>query len=316
MRMMFSLSRYTKSQLCRAMLCAALAGTTGFALPTSAAASDAPSETAKERAEFDCLHWHTDYGQAVSAAKAGSRMLFIFFHATGDDANRDAFEQRVLADPDIQRQLADYELLRLPLDAQIVVDGKRVRLLHHPAFEHMHRRQGVAVMDLANEGAAYYHHVVSAFPFKPGTYYPKRKVDAILGLPPGTITQRTLIYAVRTHPDAPQSTAGAINPVLVKAAEKHSIHQASIRLQGHHNWDARFQQLGAQLPSEVLPVEVAAESWPGETLVEAAEECVDCWRQSSGHWRAVRGRHPWFGYDMKRGSNGIWYATGIFGKRR
>jgi hypothetical protein len=60
--------------------------------------------------------------------------------------------------------------------------------------------------------------------------------------------------------------------------------------------------------------EVCAESWPGENLVEAAVECVRCWRLSQGHWSAVRAAHRLFGYDMKRGSNGIWYATGIFGR--
>ena len=61
--------------------------------------------------------------------------------------------------------------------------------------------------------------------------------------------------------------------------------------------------------------EVVAESWPNESLVEACVDCVDSWRQSPGHWRAVRSRHPLFGYDIKRGRNGIWYATGIFGRR-
>ena len=70
------------------------------------------------------------------------------------------------------------------------------------------------------------------------------------------------------------------------------------------------------LPGNVLAQEVVAESWPNETLVEACVECVDSWRQSPGHWSAVRSRHPLFGYDIKRGRNGIWYATGIFGLRR
>jgi hypothetical protein len=59
---------------------------------------------------------------------------------------------------------------------------------------------------------------------------------------------------------------------------------------------------------------VCAESWPGENLVEAAIECVRCWRLSSGHWEAVRTQHTVYGYDMKRGSNDVWYATGIFGR--
>jgi hypothetical protein len=39
---------------------------------------------------------------------------------------------------------------------------------------------------------------------------------------------------------------------------------------------------------------------------------VASWRQSSGHWRAVSGHHAAYGYDIRRGGNGIWYATGIF----
>ena len=35
----------------------------------------------------------------------------------------------------------------------------------------------------------------------------------------------------------------------------------------------------------------------------------------SGHWDAVSSPHLLFGYDMKRGVNGIWYAAGIFAGR-
>jgi hypothetical protein len=59
---------------------------------------------------------------------------------------------------------------------------------------------------------------------------------------------------------------------------------------------------------------VVAESWPGQELVEACVDCVHSWRQSSGHWSAVQGRQRAFGYDIRRGFNGIWYATGIFGR--
>ena len=60
--------------------------------------------------------------------------------------------------------------------------------------------------------------------------------------------------------------------------------------------------------------EECAESWPGQGLLESAIECVRCWRLSSGHWAAVRAEHRCYGYDIKRGNNGIWYATGIFGR--
>ena len=55
-----------------------------------------------------------------------------------------------------------------------------------------------------------------------------------------------------------------------------------------------------------------AESWPDEGLIDACIDCVASWRQSPGHWGAVRQRHRLFGYDIRRGRNGIWYATGLF----
>jgi len=129
-----------------------------------------------------------------------------------------------------------------------------------------------------------------------------------------TPTQQALIDAVRAHPDAPASTNGKFDPMLAKEAERHSLHQARIQTQGHHNWNRRFRRINAQLPAGLTACEVCAESWPGQTLEEAAAECVNSWRQSPGHWRAVSGECPLYGYDMKRGRNGVWYATGIFGQ--
>ncbi|MCE9555471.1 MAG: hypothetical protein K8T91_19155, partial [Planctomycetes bacterium] len=128
--------------------------------------------------------------------------------------------------------------------------------------------------------------------------------------------QRTLIYAVRMHPEHPASADGKVNVTLTSFAEEHSQYMAAVQVQGHQDWENRFHQLEARIPGDLTPSEVAAESWPGQSLVDAAEECVHSWRQSSGHWDAVRHRHPIFGFDMKLGRNGIWYATGIFGRRQ
>ncbi len=69
------------------------------------------------------------------------------------------------------------------------------------------------------------------------------------------------------------------------------------------------------IAGRAAPREVCAESWGGQHLVEAAIECVRCWRLSSGHWSAVCARSRFFGYDMKLGANGVWYATGIVDAR-
>jgi len=82
-------------------------------------------------------------------------------------------------------------------------------------------------------------------------------------------------------------------------------------VQGHHRWDGRFQRIRQFLGGLFAPVEVVAESWPGQTMIDSCVDCVASWRQSPGHWQAVCGRHAYYGYDIKRGRNGIWYGTGI-----
>ena len=99
----------------------------------------------------------------------------------------------------------------------------------------------------------------------------------------------------------------------MEACHSHCAHQADIGLQGHHRWESRFHEIWEKIDGGEAPVEVCAESWPDYDLLTAAIDCVNSWRQSSGHWNAVRGTHPNYGYDIQLGSNGIWYATGILG---
>ena len=180
--------------------------------------------------------------------------------------------------------------------AEIRVEEGQIALLEHAAFAEMLGRPGAAILDFAHREAPYYGHVVSTFPLLEGRPYTPQQLAVILDLPPGTRTQRSLIYAVRIHPDGPASTKGSFDPYLAEEARRHSEHQARIQRQGHHNWERRFHRINAKLPPGLLAREVCAESWPGETLVDAAEECVRCWRLSSGHWSAVSASHDAYAY--------------------
>jgi hypothetical protein len=274
--------------------------------PSIEQASSAPAESIV----------HDDYLKAMKEATEDRKMLLIYFHERSKNASGMAFESETLSNVEIQEKLRRFVFVKLPRDARITFQGKSIELLKHPAFAEMLGRQGVAIIDLVHERADYYGHVVSTFPFTPGKYYRKDALSIVLDLPPGTLTQRTMIYAVRIHPERPASTQGQLHATLTDEARQHAYYQASIQVQGHHSWDARFQRINAKLPSGVLAKEVVAESWPHENLVEACIDCVHSWRQSPGHWGAVLSRHPLFGYDIKRGRNGIWYATGLFGFRR
>jgi hypothetical protein len=262
------------------------------------------------------LSWLEDYSKGVEQAKREGKMLLVVFCSPEGALQCDCLCEGVLGNPEVRVRMKELVRVRVPLDARIKKDGKNVKLVEQPGFSEMGRRQGMAIIDFAHKGAPYYGQVVSCFPILDGRLYDVRKTLVILDLPPGKLTQRTLIYAVRIHPEHPASTEGDLRTDLLEEAESHSIHQASIRLQGHHNWESRFHRINGKLRGGMMATEVCAESWPGEGLLRAAIECVRCWRLSSGHWRAVSGRHRCYGYDMRRGSNGIWYATGIFGGRQ
>ena len=258
------------------------------------------------------LVWQEDYVQAIEIARRNQKMLFIHFYNPSKPFEHENLVRNALPDNELKQKIHEFVFLKLPTDYQLESE-QPITLLEHEAFREMRSQPGIAIIDMANREAPYYHYVVSAFPFGEGIHYGPKAIQVILNLPKGTITQRTMVYAIRMHPESPKSTTGQIYPLLVTEATSHSTHQASIRLQGHHNWENRFHRITGQLPDGLIAQEVCAESWPGKTLVAACIDCVDSWRQSSGHWSAVKRYSPYYGYDIKRGDNGIWYATGIFG---
>ena len=183
------------------------------------------------------------------------------------------------------------------------------QLVASPALGELRKGSGVFVVDQSH--VDWLGRVVSILPRKPGKYYQFKLDDLALlaDLPAGSLTQRSLTLAIRRHHEAPQSTCGRCDLTLSNAAAAHSAHQARLQVQGHHGWAKRSQQLTS---SDGTASEVCAESWPGQDLLDSCVDCVHCWRQSTGHWQAVSSSQTAFGYDIRRGKNGIWYATGIF----
>jgi hypothetical protein len=289
----------------------------GALAPASASPPKAPAPAPAVAARTAEIDWYDDYAKAMKSAQSQHKMLLVWFQGKQRNATAWQFESVALKHPKVIQLIDRYVALKAPVDVQITVDGKPTKVLQHPAFEELHGRAGVAILDFAHPESEHYGKVVTALPFTPGKYYrfQPHHLAVALDLPAGSITQRTLVFAVRIHPEKPASTVGKLDPALAKEARSHSRYQARIRVQGHHNWGRRFPRLSALLPFGLRAQEVVAESWPHESLVDAAVDCVDSWRHSSGHWSAVRARQPRFGYDMQRGSNGIWYATGLFGNR-
>ena len=242
-----------------------------------------------------------DYASALEAARASGAMLLVSVEPQSGDPG-DVVGQH-LERPDVQERFGrsgtPWVFCRLGM-------AEAAGLVADPSLVELRRGPGVFVVDHAHP--RYAGRIVSILPRRAGKYYrfTTSHVDELAALPEGSLTQRSLILAVRIHPENPQSTQGSCDPSLCAEAESHSAHQARIRRQGHHGWDVRSQRLGG------AAAEVCAESWEHQDLLDSCVDCVASWRQSSGHWRAVSGHHAAYGYDIRRGGNGIWYATGIF----
>jgi hypothetical protein len=287
----------------------------------AAASEPAESEAAAAAASPDAppklmtaagLDWYVDYYEAYRDAADAKKFLLINLTPTTASAAQQSAERYIATNARLRQQLSHVVRLRVPVDASISVEGESRRLLSFGTFSELHGGPGFVLIDLCNEKEPYYGYAVSVLPYSSGKYYRWRPdyLSTILSIPAGTLTQRTMVWAVRIHPEAPQSTNGLMHPILADGATHQASYQASVGVQGHQNFGSRFQTLSAAAGGGVS--EVCAESWPGQNMIDSCLDCVDSWRHSSGHWRGVSGRHRAFGYDIRRGRNGIWYGTGIF----
>ncbi len=219
-----------------------------------------------------------DYYGAYRAAKDQGRMLLVDFESGVDFSRLDA------------SFLDRHVICSVPLDYEF--DSQR--MIDHPAFRALERSRGIVIVDLRNEEQ--FGKAVNVLPKK---HCLPSKITALSDLPVGTLTQRTLIWALRIHPAGPRSVWGTAAPNLMNHASRHSRVQAGANNQ-HHDM------------SHPGSSEIVAESWPwNKNVVDAAIDIVWSWSQSPGHWGAASQAWRMYGYDMK--TNGQkWFATGVF----
>lgn len=269
------------------------------------------------------LPWETDYEYAMRTAELSSRCLLIYL-CTDDAVVPEAlshlpvaaacrkFDTEILDDDFVRSGLDRYVLLKLPMDAAITdEEGMEQSLYSLPGFEHMLGHPGLVVVDFAHRDTSYYGEVVGILPFLNGDCPTPKQSETFLNLPPGTLTQRTLTYAVRIHPDRPLSSDGEPLSIVMQEAVGHAVYQAERGVLGHQNFGVRSNRV-----REVLgggsPSEICAQCQSGLSLFEGAIACMRLWRYSSAHWAIARRDHTYYGYDMARSKNGSWYAVGFF----
>lgn len=242
-------------------------------LPTPAPTSAPPAPNP--------VHIHKDYYPAYIEARKSGKMLLVDFGTSFDFQTVDA------------KSLERYVLCRVPVDYKLKIDGKQTRLIDAPAFTCLQQQAGIAVVDLHNK--EHFRETVSVLPQRyAATYY----VGALLDLPAGTLTQRTLTWAFRTHQERPPCTNGVADPGMMDHADRHSLTQANSNSMFHSgNFPGSF--------------EIVAQSMGNGNIDDIAVELVNLWRSSAPHWGAAS--TPWSAYGVDMQTNGsVWYATGVF----
>jgi hypothetical protein len=226
---------------------------------------------------------YTEYFPAFVDARNSGKMLLIDFGTNFDFKTVDA------------KKLEGYVLCRLPVNHTIRLDGKVERLIDAPAFACLQKQPGLVVVDLHNK--AHFREAVSVLPQRYALAY---YVGALLDLPQGSLTQRTLTWAFRVHQERPACTVGAADPVLMDHADRHSLTQATSNSM-HHS---------SSFPGSF---EIVAQSWMGTAynVADVAVDLVNLWRSSAPHWGAAV--TPWSRYGLDMQNNGsVWYGTGVF----
>ncbi len=225
---------------------------------------------------------HKDYYPAYVEARREKKMLLIDF-ATGFDFKS--------VDP---TKLAGFVLCRVPLDYTLPIDGKRQRLIDAPAFVCLQKQPGIAVVDLHNRS-----HLRETVSVLPKHFALKDYVAALLDLPDGTLTQRTLTWAFRIHQERPACVYGTADPTLMQHAGSHSTNQAQSNAMYH----------AGAFPGSF---EIVAQSWlSNANVADVAVDLVNLWRSSPAHWGAAVTQWSRYGLDMQTNGS-VWYATGVF----
>ena len=270
------------------------------------------------------IYWETDYEYARETARQSMRCLLIYFYVDCEQKIPESladvpvmsacrkFGTVILDDVFVRARLDWYVLLKLPIDFKVTAeDGTEQPIYSLPGFEHMLGHPGLVVIDYARRDMPYYGEVVGILPFLWGESPTTRQTITFLDLPPGTLSQRTLTYAVRIHPDRPESANGEPAPIVVQMATEHAEFQAERGVIGHHNYSARVYQAKEVLGGGT-PAEICAQTRPGLGLFEGSLASMRLWRNSPAHWSIARRSHTYYGFDMVQGKNGAWFAVGFF----
>ncbi|MDA0921325.1 MAG: hypothetical protein O2945_19825 [Planctomycetota bacterium] len=272
--------------------------------------SEAPAES---------LSWHSDYLAAYVEASQEKRFLLMLFRENAVGGEPLAPTDSVF-DPSLRPMLEQFSRVELPLNAAMPnvssknedseQDALPNLLLKHRSFRHLGMQPGIAVVDLTDPASPNHARVVSVLPLQENGQFNNADLMLALNLPQGAISQRTLLFAIRsTVPDSSLSMR-EFSPTLIELAHRNSRYMANSGQVGSFDRENRAQQIEKEFGPQARLKELVFATEAETGIQDAALQAVTSWISNSESFDILDSPARAMGMEMFQNSeSGRWFVT-------
>ena len=279
---------------------------------------DSPEKT------LGTLNWHEDYVSAYAEASQQKSFLLMLFR---NPAERDQLEaaDSPLGDPQLRPILEQFSRVELPVNAAIPAtqgdasqdDTIPSLLLQHRSFRHLHSRAGLAIVDLTDPESSNHARVVSVLPLPEEGRFDVNNLELLLTLPHGSISQRTLLFAVRrTVPDSSLSMR-EFAPTLTQFARRNCRYMAHREQSVPFEQDVRREAVASEFGPQAELRELVFATDTATTIHDAALQAVNEWMAAADSLETLTAPADAMGMELFQSpETGRWYATCLVVRHR
>lgn len=255
------------------------------------------------------LSWEQDYLTAYKAATELRKPLLIVFRDTVDPESINS-PSTGLAVPDLVPLLDSFVRLALPSNTTIPGQAGGTLLLEHRAFRHLNIHPGIAIVDLTDPESSWYGRVVSALPQPPNGRYSPELVRPLLQLPSGTVTHRSLLFALQNATPQSQFASLESTTTLNRLADRNCRFMAQYGQAGAFDASNRRAAVSTEFGETAQVRELFFASDDRQTIQDAAALAVEAWVRNPDDFRSLNGIVDGYGLEMFQSpESGRWFAT-------
>ena len=267
----------------------------------------------------ESLSWHSDYLAAYVEASQEKRYLLMLVRENVVGGEPLASADEIFA-PSMRPMLEQFSRVELPLNAAMPNLSRNDNnsqqndlpnlLLKHRSFRHLGMRQGIAVVDLTDPASPNHARVVSVLPLPESGQFNGDDLMLALNLPKGAISQRTLLFAIRsTVPDSSLSMR-KFSPALIELAHRNSRYMANAGQIGSFDQETRQQRIEEEFGQQAELRELVFATESEATIHDAALQAVTSWISNSKSFEILDSPATAMGMDMFQDSeSGRWFVT-------